>query len=338
MSDWRYADQILRVDLTAQRAQVAQTSLEMKRDFIGGAGFVAHLLSAEGGARPYETQVAMAAGPLSDQMAGRLAMGAVPGPEGRLTLSSMGGRLAAALKGIGYDALVLRGELDRPSCLVLSPDDVRLVPADEMWGKDVPATEEALLREFGRSYTSVVVGPAAENRVSYATLAHEGHYSGGSGVAAALGSQQLKAILFQETEGLPSRCTGCTMECPVKLSPEATPAGALGLDAPMAGRMSALARSCAEAGLLPKLENPLEAIARGHGIGLLLADGEEAFLSRLGPQAAQLVENLPKVRRRGAPSAADLLGTCQRVWRERPGQVLRGALSHTHGLLACTTR
>lgn len=333
MTEWRYADRILQIDLSAAAAWAEPTSLELKREFIGGAGFVAHLLSATGDAGHEKIQVAMAAGPLSDAMAGRLAMGATPGPNGRPALSSMGGRLAGALKQTGFDAMVLKGRLERPGCLVVEDGDVRVLPADDLWGLDVPATEAALRTRHGKEYAALVVGPAAENQVAFATLAHEGHYAGGSGVAAILGAQRLKAILFRETEGLPTRCEGCSLNCPLSSGPDASTAGVLGLDAPTAGRLAALARNCASAGLLPMVAEPLEAIARRQGIGGLLAEGEQAVLSRLGPKALQVTANLPKGRKRHLPVVADLLGTCTRVFRERPGQVLRGALSHTHGLL-----
>jgi len=77
----------------------------------------------------------------------------------------------------------------------------------------------------------------------------------------------------------------------------------------------------------------LTEIAYRRGVGALFADGEEAALRRLGPEAARYLPALPGRRRRGI-GVADLLGTCRRMWRERPGDVLRSALVATRGLLA----
>ncbi|HEY3366058.1 MAG TPA: aldehyde ferredoxin oxidoreductase N-terminal domain-containing protein [Symbiobacteriaceae bacterium] len=336
LKEWRYADRILCVDLAARTAAGVSTSLELKRDYVGGAGFVARLLADT----PADTPAfAMASGPLSDQPAGRLAMGATPGAGGGgMALSSLGGQMAAALKSSGYDAVVLTGRLDSPAALILDADELVVLPAGDLQGLEVPAAQAALERRLGRGYASLILGPAAEHGVPFATLAHAEHYAGGSGVAAALGGMQIKALAVRDYAGVPSRCTGCTLACPGHSAPEAQRAGALGLDGPTAARLAALAKSCAEAGLLPAVAEPLEQIARRKGIGHLLADGEAVALSRLGPAAAQIVGQLPPAKRRGGMiGVADLLGTCRRVFRDRPGQVLRQALSATIGLTTSPT-
>ncbi|MFZ5815262.1 MAG: aldehyde ferredoxin oxidoreductase N-terminal domain-containing protein [Bacillota bacterium] len=329
MSEWEYAEQILHVDLSNRVARVEATSIDLKRSFVGGAGFVARLLTGSRGM----ARVALATGPLSDGMAGRLSMGAAPGPDGRLALSSMGGRMAAALKGSGFDALVIHGELDRPGVLLVDPDGVQVVDAGALWGMDVPGTERVLRGEVGPGWASMVLGPAAENAVPFSTLAHEGHYAGGSGVAAVLGAKRIKAVLVHDAVGVPATCTGCTLACPGKLSCAAQTAGDLGLDAPTAERMAALATAAAEAGILPRMSEPFIEMAHRTGVGSLLALGEEMLLERLGPAVEPLVSALPPRKKRGGPGVADLLGTCQRVWKERPGQVLREALTATQGLL-----
>lgn len=333
--DWEYAESILHIDLTARTARVEPTSIELKRSYIGGAGFVARLLTAPPAGRPLGPAVAFGTGPLSDGVAGRLAMGTGRPAAGPVALSSMGGRMAAALKDVGFDAVVLTGELSEPGCLLLDQGEVRILPARDLWGMEVPATEAALARQTGPGYASLVVGPAAENRVAFATLAHQGHFAGGSGVAAALGGQRIKALVVRDRTRLPSRCDGCALSCPMPLpEPEVAQAGALGLDAHTAGRLTALARRCADAGILPPVSEPLTEMAHRRGVGGLLAEGEEVAIRRLGPAAAAIAGALPRPNRRGGPGVADLLGTCRRVFQERPGLVLRSALAATMGLLA----
>ncbi|MFZ5823367.1 MAG: aldehyde ferredoxin oxidoreductase N-terminal domain-containing protein [Bacillota bacterium] len=329
MTAWEYAEQILRIDLSQRQARVEATSIQLKRSFVGGAGFVTRLLT---GGTP--GRVALAAGPLSDGMAGRLSLGAAPGAGGRPALSSLGGRMAGALKSSGYDAVLIEGELDRPGVLMVEPDGVRLLDGAELWGLEVPAAERMLAGFAGPSWATMLLGPAAENGVAFATLAHEGHFAGGSGVAAALGAKRLKAVLVQDSAGTPSRCTGCTLVCPGKMSCAAQRAGDLGLDAPTAERMAALAEACAQAGILPQMSEPFLEMAHRTGVGQLLALGEAAVISHLGPAAGRMLAALPPPRKHRGVGVADLLGTCQRIWRERPGQVLREALTATQGLLA----
>jgi aldehyde:ferredoxin oxidoreductase len=270
MTEWQYAERILYVDLAARLAWAEPTPLDLKRNYVGGAGFVARLLAgAPAGA------VAMAAGPLSDGVAGRLALGARPAGGGKVLLSSLGGRLAAAIKQCGYDALVLSGRLPGPGCLTITPEDVTFADTASLMGAPLPQAEAALARRLGPGFASLLLGPAAEQGDPRAVLAHEGHVAGGSGVAAALGALGLKAVAMAEREHTPHRCTGCTKHCPGV--PSASEADALGVDLRAAGA---------------------------------------------------------KARRKQGPTVADLLGTCQRVWRERPGQVLTDALGATHSLLA----
>ncbi|HYF78304.1 MAG TPA: aldehyde ferredoxin oxidoreductase N-terminal domain-containing protein [Symbiobacteriaceae bacterium] len=277
MTEWRYAEQILYVDLGARRSWVVPTDVELKRSYVGGAGFVARLLAGDGAA---EGDVVLAGGPLSDGVAGRLALGARVGA--RPVVSSIGGRLAAALKEAGFDAVVLRGRsgagasgagglpLAAPGVLTLDPDGVSF--EETFAGLEIPDAERLLARP---GYTSLVLGPAAEQGDPRATVAHEGHYAGGSGVGAALGAKGIKAILLPVPAWIPSRCDGCMRLC--------------------TGLVEAGARTRADA------------------LGL---DAREA-----GP------------RRRPGVGLADLLGTCQRVFRDRPGELLRDALVSTQGLL-----
>lgn len=336
MVPWAYAEQILYVDLTQRTARVEATPIALKQGYVGGAGFVARLLADSSGPRSGATpRVALATGPLSEEMAGRLAMGAGHVPSGRRpAFSSLGGRMAAALKGAGYDAVVIDGELDHPGVLVVEPDGVRVLDAGYLVGLEVPDTARELLLGAGPYWANMVLGPAAEKAVPFATMVHEGHFAGGSGVACALGAKRVKVVMVRDTREVPARCTGCTLSCPAKLSPTSGRAGDLGLDAPTAERLAAWAGALVAAGMLPEPVELLTEMAYRRGVGAIFADGEAAALERLGPEAARILPALPPLKKRGGIGVADLLGTCQRVWRERPGEVLRSALVATKGLLA----
>lgn len=259
MAEWRYAERILSVDLTAGSVTVEPTPAALQRNFVGGAGFVAGLLQP--GA------VVMAAGPLSDELGGRLALGAHLG-DGRTAVSSLGGRMAAALKEAGFDAVVLTGALPSPGALWLWADAFELTPVDP--SLEIPELEASLPQS---GHVSMLLGPAGE------TLCHEGHHAGGSGVAEALARMNLRGLLLPEPQALTAgRCDGCTLACAVRRA---------------AGEAAVAAADAKGADLRP---------AHRHG--------------------------------RPGPHFADLLGTCRRLWRERPGQILQDALSATVRLLA----
>jgi len=333
METWQYAESVLHIDLTRRTARVEATSLDLKRQYVGGAGFVARLLAAAAGAHA-SGRVVLAAGPLSDEAAGRLALGARLPSRPRPAFSSLGGRMAAALKLCGFDAVVIDGELNRLGLLVIEPEGVHVVDGAELAGMEIPAAEEYLSRTAGPFWATIVVGPAAEVGVPFATLAHEGRCAGGSGVAAALGAKRLKAVLVRDGLGLPARCTGCGLACSAQRPESAERADALGLDGPEAARCAALAAACAELGLLPRLSDPVEALAHTPGLADRLIRLEEELAAEGGVAARSLLEGLPPRKRRAQPGAADLLGTCRRRWQERSGAVLRTALAATRALLA----
>jgi len=219
MTEWEYAERILYVDLTTRDCRVEATSLELKRSYVGGAGFVARLLASP--ERPAH-RVVLAAGPLSDGMAGRLSLGAWRGTP---VLSSLGGRMAAALKGSGFDAIVVDGRLAQPCRLIVGPSGAEILGAAELAGLDIPAAEAQVGRLCGPAYGSIILGPAAQAGHPQATLAHEGHYAGGSGVGAELGATGLLAVSVWAPGTAPGKCTGCTLACPGIPSAEADAVG-----------------------------------------------------------------------------------------------------------------
>ncbi|MFV0444221.1 MAG: aldehyde ferredoxin oxidoreductase family protein [Planctomycetaceae bacterium] len=108
------------------------------------------------------------------------------------SLSSSG--FAIAGKKTGFDALVILGALERPGHLVIEPDEVRLLDAAREWGQSPRETEALLRSRLGAAYRCVTIGPAGENRVSYATISHDGRHAGRGGLGAVMGSKQLKSI------------------------------------------------------------------------------------------------------------------------------------------------
>lgn len=221
-----------------------------------------------------ERTVALATGPLSDRLARRLALGVALG--GSVAFSSLGGRLAGALKTAGFDAVVLSGEAAGPSVIIIDDEDVRVEDGIRFWGLDVPSVETALSDEYGEGFAPLVVGPAAERGLVHATVSHDGHYAGGGGIDVTFGAMKLKGILVRDRLGLPGRCTGCTMNCAVRRAVEMGRANLLGLDA---------------------------RVLLAAGLGGGEAGDAEAPMPPGG-----------LARRRG-PGVADLLGTCHRVFR-----------------------
>ncbi len=104
--------------------------------------------------------------------------------------SNSGGRFGIHLKRAGFDGIVIRGRASSPVFINIQEDDVKILPADELWGKNTEETQEAL----GKG-GKLVIGPAGENLVKYAVIVSHDRVHGRTGMGAVMGSKNLKAIV-----------------------------------------------------------------------------------------------------------------------------------------------
>ncbi len=107
---------------------------------------------------------------------------------------NLGGDWGAQLKMAGYDGLVVHGKADGPVYLWINNDEVEIRRADHLRGRGAIACREALNEQFGRAVRVVAIGQAGENRVRFANILGDRDSSGSSGLAAVMGSKNLKAI------------------------------------------------------------------------------------------------------------------------------------------------
>ncbi|HPD96696.1 MAG TPA: aldehyde ferredoxin oxidoreductase N-terminal domain-containing protein [Synergistales bacterium] len=117
---------------------------------------------------------------------------------GELGESHAGGRLAAALRETGVDAVVIRGASKDPVFLHVDGHEISLRSARTFWGQSSPATDRLLreaLEKKGRKLSLVRIGPAGErlSPMACATVDNSRHF-GRLGLGAVLGSKKLKAI------------------------------------------------------------------------------------------------------------------------------------------------
>ena len=104
---------------------------------------------------------------------------------------------ALAGKRTGHDAIVVRGRAASPSILVIEEDEVRLEPADDVWGKTCEQATRILKDRFPADAAILLIGPAGEQQVLFATLSHDGRHAGRGGSGAVLGAKNIKAIVVR---------------------------------------------------------------------------------------------------------------------------------------------
>lgn len=106
-----------------------------------------------------------------------------------------GGFFAAAMRKAGFDRLVITGRAEEPSILLLEDRQVRLLPAEGLWGMSVWETQEELRRRHGGGTVSAVIGPAGEHQVRMAAvMTGKKNAAARGGLGAVMGSKNLKAI------------------------------------------------------------------------------------------------------------------------------------------------
>jgi aldehyde:ferredoxin oxidoreductase len=115
---------------------------------------------------------------------------------GLLGDSNIGGHFAPQLRQTGYDHLVITGKAESPVYLCLERGKISLRDAVPLWGKDTLEAMELLQQEHGKTSQSLVIGPAGENLVRFATVRHgKKNTAGRTGLGCLMGSKNLKAIV-----------------------------------------------------------------------------------------------------------------------------------------------
>lgn len=206
-----YGGSILRVDLSNGKISRQPTPTELARDYIGGRGFGAYLLYTEvpAHADPLgpENKIFISSGPLSGLMipgAGKCDWTTKSPLTGGYASSSLGGLFTAEMKYAGLDSIILEGISPKPVMLLIENNVARLLDASEYWGKGTIEVERSLKDRYGEEYQIAVIGPGAENGVSFSSINHDyGRQAGRGGVGTVMGAKRVKAIIIHGTKNIP---------------------------------------------------------------------------------------------------------------------------------------
>jgi len=186
---------------------------EQRELYIGGKTMASKIMADNftGKETPFseENLIIISTGPLTGTGApssSRFNISTLSPQTGITTSSNCGGRFGYYLKKAGLDALILKGKCKEHSWLEINNDEFILHNADEFWGMKTGAVQEALKEKHKMSngklmkYANVVIGPAGENLVLYASVISDERVSGRGGVGAVFGWKNLKAITVRGTK------------------------------------------------------------------------------------------------------------------------------------------
>ncbi len=203
-----FAGRILYVDLGTRSISTKPLDVSLVEQFIGGMGINSWLLYTSVNRRidplSPENALIFGVGPL----VGTLCPGAPKvyvaslSPDGFLCQSSAGHSMGIMMKYAGYDHLVITGCAKKPVYLRIFDDEVSILDADHLWGRDTWDTTDRLAKELGDFWVDCV-GPAGETGVRYSIIMCGKRSSfNKSGPGTVMGSKNLKAIAVRGSRGV----------------------------------------------------------------------------------------------------------------------------------------
>lgn len=204
---------VLIVDLSDGSHTVESIDAAVYRQFLGGYGLGAWLMwrhfPPKADALAPEACFAIVAGLLTGArtpFSGRIQIVGKSPLTGTWADSNSGGSVASQLRRAGYDALVVKGRAAEPSVLVVSDGEVRLEPAGDLWGQQVPETFDRARTRWGKRGEVGVsaIGTAGEGLSRIASVMNDRYHAfGRQGFGAIYGSKNLKAIVVRGSGSLP---------------------------------------------------------------------------------------------------------------------------------------
>ena len=206
-----YAGKILKINLNSGDYSAGSIPKELSDQYLGGRGFVARILydRLKPGTAPLseDNLVVVATGPLSGHLlpgSGKTHFGALSPATGGYGDSNLGGHFGPNLKYAGYDCLIIEGAAEKLSTVIIDDDKIRVVEDESLRGKGAIEAEKALKTRLGDDFQIITTGPAGENKVAFACISHDfGRQAGRTGIAAVLGSKNVKAVAVRGTGALP---------------------------------------------------------------------------------------------------------------------------------------
>lgn len=201
---------IIRVNLTNETIKVEPLNIEDAKLYMGGRGLGTkyYMNEVDPKVDPLspENNMIFMTGPLTGTFAacaGRYEVVSKAPLTGTIGACSSGGHFGPELKFAGYDGIIFEGKAKKPVYLYINDDLIELRDASHLWGKEVPATTDELIKETDDDAKVACIGPAGEKLVLFAVIMNDKNRAAGrSGLGAVMGSKNLKAIAVRGTKSI----------------------------------------------------------------------------------------------------------------------------------------
>jgi aldehyde:ferredoxin oxidoreductase len=207
-----YHGKVLHIDVGQQTTRVEELSENTYRTYAGGGllGTYFMLRYTKGNLDAYDPEVPLLF--VSSVIAGLEGPGLArfsvvtksPLSQG-IAEARCEGPWGRALKGSGYDAILIHGQANKPIYIVVENGNVSFEDASELWGLTTDFATDRIEEVWGTDEVSVAaIGPAGEKRVRYASIVTSRSIQAmRMGVGAVMGSKRVKALVLKGIQ-LPS--------------------------------------------------------------------------------------------------------------------------------------
>lgn len=206
-----YCGKILTIDLSNSKISECEMISKDGTDFLGGFGMNTKILLDEMepsiDALSEKNVLTFGVGPLVGTFAptaNRTEISAKSPLTGLMGTSNSGYSWGPELKYAGYDNIVIKGKAEKPVYIFINNENVRIIDAMNLWGKNSWETIREIKAQLGQKEASVAcIGVGGENLVRFASI-ENGFYGawGRTGLGAVMGSKNLKAVVVKGNRDL----------------------------------------------------------------------------------------------------------------------------------------
>lgn len=193
-----YTGRIAKVNLSNGEVSDYPFSQKDREKYVGGKILAAKIIYDSFSSRvdplSEENPVVISTSPLTGSTApcsSRFNVSTFSPLTGLLLSSNCGGNFGLHLKRAGFDALIITGKSPDKVYLDISEVGIEIKDATDLWGKTTGETQELLGPKRGK----LVIGPAGENLVRYASLFSEERVAGRGGAGTVFGYKNLKGLV-----------------------------------------------------------------------------------------------------------------------------------------------
>ena len=204
-----YVARILRVNLDNETVSTEKVDEQILRSYLGGNGLAAKIIWDETTATtdPFspENPLIFLTGPLTGTVVPSSSRYIVAALSPLINIwgeAHAGGTWADELRRTGFDGIVFKGKAKRPVYLMVSDQEIKLLDAGHLWGKDTYETDALIKKEFDERASVAAIGQAGERLVRFASIMNDGksgRCAAKCGLGAVMGSKNLKAIAVRGT-------------------------------------------------------------------------------------------------------------------------------------------